>query len=127
DHARLGTGGTAWRGEDAFYIGEEDNASGVALMLAGARAYGAPPGAPRRSVLFAAVAAEEQGLLGSEYLARHPPVPVGRIAVDINIDGANVFGRTRDVTVIGLGKTDLDPTLAALAGKQGPALHRPQL
>jgi Zn-dependent M28 family amino/carboxypeptidase len=73
------------------------------------------------------VAAEEQGLLGSEYLARHPPVPLGRIAVDINIDGANVFGRTRDVTVIGLGKTDLDPTLRALARTQGRVLRGDQL
>jgi Zn-dependent M28 family amino/carboxypeptidase len=97
------------------------------LMLSVARAYSALPRAPRRSILFAAVAAEEQGLLGSEYLARHPPVPVGRIAVDINIDGANVFGRTRDVTVIGLGKTDLDPTLAALARKQGRVLQGDQL
>ena len=92
-----------------------------------ARAYAALAKAPRRSILFAAVAAEEQGLLGSEYLAHHPPVPLGRIAVDINIDGANVFGRTRDVTVIGLGKTDLDPTLRALARAQGRVLRGDQL
>ncbi|HZW87532.1 MAG TPA: M28 family peptidase, partial [Myxococcaceae bacterium] len=120
DHLGMRTG--AAPGEDAIYNGAEDNASGVALMLTVARAYAALPKAPRRSILFAAVAAEEQGLLGSEFLARHPPVPLGRIAVDINIDGANVFGRTRDVTVIGLGKTDLDATLAALARKQGRVL-----
>jgi len=126
-HDHLGMRGDARPGEDVIYNGAEDNASGVALMLAVARAYTALPRAPRRSILFAAVAAEEQGLLGSEYLARHPPVPVGRIAVDINIDGANVFGRTRDVTVIGLGKTDLDATLAALARKQGRVLQGDQL
>jgi Zn-dependent M28 family amino/carboxypeptidase len=126
-HDHLGMRTDARPGEDAIYNGAEDNASGVALMLSVARAYSALPRAPRRSILFAAVAAEEQGLLGSEYLARHPPVPVGRIAVDINIDGANVFGRTRDVTVIGLGKTDLDPTLAALARKQGRVLQGDQL
>src|SRR5262249_61751602 len=131
DHLGMRTG--AAPGEDAIYNGAEDNASGVALMLTIARTYAALPQAPRRSILFAAVAAEEQGLLGSEHLARHPPVPLGRIAVDINIDGANVFGRTRDVTVIGMGKTDLDVTLRSLAGKQGrgprggPLPHRRHL
>jgi Zn-dependent M28 family amino/carboxypeptidase len=126
-HDHLGMRTDAPPGEDAIYNGAEDNASGVALMLSVARAHAALEKAPRRSILFAAVAAEEQGLLGSEYLARHPPVPLGRIAVDINIDGANVFGRTRDVTVIGLGKTDLDPTLRALARAQGRVLRGDQL
>lgn len=126
-HDHLGMRTDAAPGEDAIFNGAEDNASGVALMLAVARAYAALPVAPGRSILFAAVAAEEQGLLGSEYLARHPPVPLGRIAVDINIDGANVFGRTRDVTVIGLGKTDLDVTLRALARAQGRVLRGDQL
>ncbi|MGZ6141160.1 MAG: M28 family peptidase, partial [Myxococcaceae bacterium] len=126
-HDHLGMRTDAPPGEDAIYNGAEDNASGVALMLEVARAYTALPAAPRRSILFAAVAAEEQGLLGSEYLSRHPPEPLGRIAVDINIDGANVFGRTRDVTVIGLGKTDLDVTLRALARAQGRVLRGDQL
>jgi Zn-dependent M28 family amino/carboxypeptidase len=126
-HDHLGVHPDAKPGQDAIYNGAEDNASGVGLMLSIARAYAALPRAPRRSVLFAAVAAEEQGLLGSQYLAAHPPVPVGRMAVDINIDGANIFGRTRDVTVIGLGKTDLDPTLAALARSQGRVLQPDQL
>jgi Zn-dependent M28 family amino/carboxypeptidase len=126
-HDHLGMRTDAAPGEDAIYNGAEDNASGVALMLTIARSYAALPQAPRRSILFAAVAAEEQGLLGSEYLARHPPVPLGRIAVDINIDGANVFGRTRDVTVIGMGKTDLDVTLRALARAQGRVLRADQL
>ncbi len=126
-HDHLGIRADAAPGEDAIYNGAEDNASGVALMLSVARAYAALEKAPKRSILFAAVAAEEQGLLGSEYLAHHPPVPLGRIAVDINIDGANVFGRTRDVTVIGLGKTDLDPALRALARTQGRVLRPDQL
>jgi len=126
-HDHLGIRTDAAPGADAIYNGAEDNASGVALMLSIARAYATLPAHPRRSILFAAVAAEEQGLLGSEYLVRHPPVPLGRIAVDINIDGANVFGRTRDVTVIGLGKTDLDPTLASLARSQGRVLRPDQL
>ena len=55
-------------------------------------------GAPRAPCYFAAVAAEEQGLLGSQYLAAHPPVAAGRIAANINIDGINIWGRTRDMT-----------------------------
>jgi Zn-dependent M28 family amino/carboxypeptidase len=68
------------------------------------------------------VGAEEKGLLGSEYLVRHPPVPLGRMAVDINMDGFKIFGATRDVSVLGLGKTSLDKTLAALAQAQGRVL-----
>ena len=52
--------------------------------------------------------AEEQGLLGSEYLARHPPLPPGKIAANVNIDGVNIFGRTRDLTMVGHGKSKLD-------------------
>jgi Zn-dependent M28 family amino/carboxypeptidase len=96
-----------------------DNASGVAALLAIAQAFSDLPQPPRRTILFASVAAEEQGLLGSEYLARHPPVPVGRIAADINIDGVNIFGRTRDLTMIGLGKSSLDAPVVALAKMQG--------
>src|SRR5205823_7176341 len=100
-------------GEDAIYNGAVDNASGVAAMLSVARAMTAAP-APKRTVLFAAVGGEEQGLLGSQYLVEHPPVPVGAMAADINIDGVNIWGKTRDVTVIGLGKSTLDSTITAL-------------
>ena len=80
------------------------------------------PHRPARSVLFAAVGAEEKGLLGSEYLVAHAPVPVGQLALDINMDGFKIFGATRDVAVLGLGKTSLDKTLAALAHAQGRTL-----
>ena len=88
-------------------------------LLAVAEAFAALPERPRRSILFATVAAEEQGLLGSRYLARHPPVPPGRLAANINIDGVNIWGRTRDVPVIGLGKSSLDDWIRALAEAQG--------
>jgi Zn-dependent M28 family amino/carboxypeptidase len=114
-------------GEDAIYNGAVDNASGVAAMLAVARAFSSLPQAPRRSILFAAVAAEEQGLLGSQYLAEHLPMPSGRIAANINIDGANILGPTRDVTVIGLGKSSLDATITALAKLQGRTVKGDQL
>ncbi|MFN0063397.1 MAG: M28 family peptidase [Myxococcaceae bacterium] len=103
---------------DAIYNGAQDNASGVAQMLAVARAFVALPKRPERSVWFAAVGAEEQGLLGSAFLANHPPIPVGRIAAVLNIDGANIFGRTRDLTVIGLGKSSLDAAIQASAKHQ---------
>src|SRR5262249_11669665 len=125
-HDHLGVRPDAAPGEDAIYNDAAVKAPGVPLKLSVHRASAALPQPPRRSILFAAVPAEEQGLLGSEFLARHPPVPLGRIAVDINIDGANVFGRTRDVTLIGLGKTDLDTTLRALARTQGRAIRGAQ-
>lgn len=95
---------------DNIYNGAVDNASGVASMLAIARAMTRLPAAdrPKRSILFAAVAAEEQGLLGSEFLARNPPIPPGRMAAVINIDGINILGPTKDVVVIGKGKSDMD-------------------
>jgi Zn-dependent M28 family amino/carboxypeptidase len=88
-------------------------------MLAAARAMAALPERPRRSVIFAAVAAEEQGLLGSKYLAANPPIPAGRLAANINIDAMGIFGRTKDVTMIGLGKSDLDDWVLGLAALQG--------
>lgn len=118
-HDHLGTKPEAKPGQDVIYNGARDNAAGVATLLSIAEAMKALPRAPRRTVLFAAVAAEEQGLLGSKYLAAHPPVPAGRIAADVNMDGMNIWGRTRDVTAIGLGKSELDDTMEALAAAQG--------
>jgi hypothetical protein len=118
-HDHFGIKEGAKPGADSIYNGALDNASGVSAVLAVARAYAALPKPPRRSVYFASVTAEEQGLLGSAYLAKHPPVPPGRIAANINIDGANIWGRTSDLTMIGLGKSTLDPIVVALAKSQG--------
>jgi len=118
-HDHLGTRPGAQPGQDAIYNGALDNASGVAALLAIAEAMKALPERPRRSILFAAVAAEEQGLLGSRYLARNPPVAAGRLAADINIDGVNIWGPSQDVTVVGLGKSSLDDWIRALAAAQG--------
>ncbi len=117
-HDHLGIKEDAKPGEDAIHNGALDNASGVGVMLAIARAMTALPEPPRRSILFAAVAGEEQGLLGSTYLAAHPPIPAGRLAANINIDGASIYGRTRDLTAIGFGKSDLDLWILALAAEQ---------
>jgi hypothetical protein len=106
-------------GEPAVYNGALDNASGVATMLAIAGAFAALPEPPRRSILFASVTAEEQGLLGSQYLAQQLPLHPGLLAANINLDGASIWGRTRDVPVIGLGKSSLDDWIRAIAETQG--------
>ncbi len=116
-HDHLGVGKAA--AGDSIYNGALDNASGVAAMLAIAEAFTRLPQRPRRSVLFAAVAAEESGLLGSQYYATHPTFPPGRMAANINIDGMNIWGRTRDVVFIGYGKSDLDAYADAIAKQQG--------
>jgi Zn-dependent M28 family amino/carboxypeptidase len=118
-HDHLGTREAKTPGEDVIYNGAADNASGVAALLSIARAMKALPRAPRRSVVFAAVAAEEQGLLGSKYFAAHPTLPPGRMAANINIDGLATWGRTRDLTMIGMGKSSLDDWITKLAAMQG--------
>ena len=124
-HDHLGVGQPDKTG-DRIYNGAQDNASGCAEVLAIAKAYAALAPRPRRSILIAFVAAEEQGLLGSAYLATHPPVPAGRIAANINYDGGNIHGRTRDLTEIGLGTSSLDGVVKALAARQGRRLEGDQ-
>ena len=118
-HDHLGIKVDPEDGSAAIYSGALDNASGVATMLAIAEAFAALPQPPGRTILFASVGAEEQGLLGSEHLARNPPVPAGRLAANINMDGMNIWGRTRDVAVVGLGKSTLDDWIRAIAEGQG--------
>jgi Zn-dependent M28 family amino/carboxypeptidase len=125
-HDHLGVRPGARASEDAIYNGALDNASGVAAVLSIAASFAGLPKAPKRTVYFALVAAEEQGLLGSEYLAAHPPVPPGRIAADINIDGVGIWGKTKDVSVIGLGKSSLDRDIVALAAAQGRSVKPDQ-
>ena len=117
-HDHLGVGEPDKTG-DKIYNGAIDNGAGCAQLLAIAKAFTELPQRPRRSILIAFVAAEEQGLLGSEYLAAHPPVPPGKIAANINYDGGNVLGKTADLTYIGLGKSSLDQVVEALAARQG--------
>ncbi len=118
-HDHLGMREATKPGEDVIYNGARDNASGVAAVLAIAHAMKALPAAPRRTILFAAVAGEEQGLLGSAYLAAHPPVPIGLLAANINIDELGIWGRTRDMIMIGKGKSTLDTVVEAIAAAQG--------
>jgi len=117
-HDHLGIG-TPNEDGDAIYNGAMDNASGVAQVMAIARALKALPEAPRRSVLFALVGAEEQGLLGSKYYAAQPTFAPGKIAANLNYDGGNIWGHTHDVTYIGLGKTTIDSIVSGIAAEQG--------
>jgi Zn-dependent M28 family amino/carboxypeptidase len=117
-HDHLGTV-TELAGADQIYNGARDNAAGTAAVLAIAQAWAELKPRPRRSVLVSFVAAEEQGLLGSEYLATHLPVPSARIAANINYDGGNIWGATRDVTYVGYGKSSLDSVADTVAAYQG--------
>ena len=95
---------------DQIYNGAADNASGSAGLLEIARAYTKVSPAPRRSILFLSVTAEEQGLLGTQYYAANPLYPLKNTLADINMDGLNTWGKTKDMTIIGLGNTTLDDT-----------------
>jgi Zn-dependent M28 family amino/carboxypeptidase len=105
---------------DQIYNGAVDNASGCATVLELARAFSKHK--PKRSVLFLIVTAEEKGLLGSRYYASHPLYPLDHTLANINIDGINVWGRTRDVCVIGNGQSTLEDTFGAFAARQGRAV-----
>ncbi len=104
---------------DRIYNGALDNGVAVAQALALAEAVGVMKEPLRRSALFLFVAAEEQGRLGSVYFTRNPLVPVGKIAADINFELGNVWGRTNDVTIYGMGKSTLEDMLAEAAARQG--------
>ncbi|MBW8688146.1 M28 family metallopeptidase [Chitinophaga rhizophila] len=104
---------------DTIYNGALDNASGVAALLQLATAFTKVQQPPKRSVLFLALTGEEQGLLGSEYYATHPIFPIKSTVADINMDVLNFFGRTKDITIIGKGQSDLDDYAAKAAEKQG--------
>jgi Zn-dependent M28 family amino/carboxypeptidase len=100
---------------DNIYNGADDNATGCAILLELARVYSLATQKPRRSVLFAAVTAEEQGLLGSEYLGKHPPMAAGKIALDLNYDDVPPLGAPEEVEVSGSERTDFYSTVQALA------------
>jgi Zn-dependent M28 family amino/carboxypeptidase len=107
------------KGGRVVYNGAVDNAAGVAQLLAIARAMRVLPEAPRRSLLFAAVGAEEAGLLGSAYYTRQPTFPPGRIMANLNFDGGNIWGRTTDIAGVGFGKSTLDRYVTLAAATQG--------
>ena len=117
-HDHLGVGPPNDDG-DTIYNGARDNALGVAQLMAMARAFQALPEAPRRSILICLVGAEEQGLLGSKWYAANPTFPPGKIAANLNFDGGNIWGATRDLTYVGLGKSSIDAIVQEIAAGQG--------
>jgi Zn-dependent M28 family amino/carboxypeptidase len=104
---------------DQIFNGALDNASGTAGLLELAKAFTKLPTPPKRSVLFLAVTAEEKGLLGAKYYAEHPLYPLDKTLANINMDGVNQWGRTKDIVIIGLGNSTLDDRLTAAAKIQG--------
>jgi Zn-dependent M28 family amino/carboxypeptidase len=103
---------------DSIYNGAVDNASGVASILTIAHA-AAEDVKPRRSQLFVFVTAEESGLLGSAYFGEHPTVPASKIVAALNVDIAPLYGRVRDLNVMGDNKSSLGPALAQLVKSDG--------
>ena len=101
------------------FHGALDNASGTAGLLLLAAAYKSLPAAPPRSLLFIATTAEERGLLGASYYAHHPLLPLRDTVADLNMDGVNPLGRTRDLEIVGSGKSGMDALLTAAAATQG--------
>jgi Zn-dependent M28 family amino/carboxypeptidase len=95
-------------GEDGIYNGALDNASGTAALIELAEAYAQRSARPRRSILFVAVTAEEQGLLGSKHYASDPVVPLSQTVAGLNMDGLSNFGPTNDLVVTGYGLSELD-------------------
>ena len=104
---------------DSIYNGALDNASGTAALLEVARAFTTLRQAPRRSVLFLAVTAEEEGLLGSDYFAENPTVPLERIVANVNIDGLALLYPYREMVALGAEHTTLDSTVARVARRMG--------
>lgn len=107
---------------DQIYNGAHDNATGTAATLVMARAFAKLSPAPQRSVSFLVVTAEEQGLLGSKFYASNPVVPIEKTVANINMDAMNVLGKTKDVAVVGMGKSDLEDNLKVAAERQGRTL-----
>ncbi|MCO5937184.1 M28 family metallopeptidase [Mucilaginibacter sp. RB4R14] len=104
---------------DSIYNGAIDNASGVAAILAVAKKFTAQKEKSKRSIVFLAVTAEEQGLLGSEYYATHPVYPLNKTVANLNIDALSDFGETSNFSITGKGQNDLDDYVIALTKPKG--------
>jgi len=104
---------------DSIYNGALDNASGTALLLSIAEAYGKLEEPPTRTVVFLFVTAEEQGLWGSAYYVNNPVYPLDKTVANINIDGINPSGPAKDLTITGAGHSEMDALAASIAKTQG--------
>jgi Zn-dependent M28 family amino/carboxypeptidase len=108
---------------EGIFHGAEDDALGCAALIEVARAFKQVQPPPKRSILFLAVTAEEQGLLGSQYYTVTPIYPLAKTVANINMDSWNVHGRTKDLTLIGFGASDLDDYARDAAAEQGRVVH----
>ena len=108
---------------DNIYNGAVDNATGVAGILEIAEAFARQQPPPERSVLFVSVTLEESGLLGSKYYVAHPAIALDKTVGVINLDALGVYGKTRDLTVVGMGSSEMEDILKTVADKQSLALH----
>ena len=107
---------------DQIYNGAHDNATGTAASIVMANAFAELNPRPKRSVSFLIVTAEEQGLLGSKFYAENPIVPLEKTVANLNMDAMNILGRTKDVSVIGMGKSELEQYLQTAVERQGRVL-----
>lgn len=108
---------------DKIFNGALDNATGTAALIELAEAFQKLKRPPLRSIVFLAVTGEEQGLLGSEYYAAQPLFPPAKTAAVINMDALNIYGRMKDITVIGYGLSELDQYIEAAAKEQGRTVN----
>ena len=104
---------------DNIYNGAMDNASGCGIIMEIARAFANAPQKPARSVLFVSVTAEEQGLLGSRYFGMHPPIPAGKIALDLNFDDVPARGVPEETEIVGSERTNFYPVVQQTAKQFG--------
>jgi Zn-dependent M28 family amino/carboxypeptidase len=104
---------------DQIFNGALDNATGTAALVELAEAFTKLESPPSRSIVFLAVTAEEQGLLGSYYYAANPVYPSTKTVAAINMDALNIYGKMKDITVIGYGNSELEDYLGAAAAEQG--------
>jgi Zn-dependent M28 family amino/carboxypeptidase len=100
---------------DNIYNGANDNATGCGILLEIAHAYSVAPAKPARSIIFASVTGEEKGLLGSEYLGRHTPIPASKISLDLNYDDVPPLGAPEEVEVSGAERTTFYPIVESTA------------
>ena len=108
---------------DNIYNGAADNATGCGILLELARTIAAAEEKPKRTILFAAVTAEEQGLLGSKYLGQHPPIPARNISLDLNYDDIQPLGEPQQLVVTGAERTSIYPLVEKVAKDFGMAIQ----